>query len=53
MDEAIQTIAPLPSTVIAPAIPASMGRAVRVLALQAAIKATKERLRAQGLKPQL
>jgi hypothetical protein len=30
----------------------SMSRAVRVLVLQAAIKATKERLRARGLKPQ-
>jgi hypothetical protein len=41
-----------PSTVIAPAVRASMGRAVRVLALQAAIKATKRQLRARGLKPQ-
>jgi hypothetical protein len=51
MDEAIQTIAPLPSTVIAPAVRASMGRAVMVLALQAAIKEAKRALAAKGLKP--
>jgi hypothetical protein len=50
MDEATHTLqqAPAPNH----AQRQSMNRAVRVLALQAAIKATKE-LRARGLKPQL
>jgi hypothetical protein len=52
MIETAPSLSPQPSTVIAPAVRASMGRAVRVLALQAAIKATKEQLRARGLKPQ-
>jgi hypothetical protein len=39
-----------PSTVIAPAIRASMSRAFRVLARQAAIKEANRRLQSQGLK---
>ena len=48
MDEAIQSILPQPSTVIAPAVRARMSRAVRVLAQQAAIKEVKAQLEREG-----
>jgi hypothetical protein len=54
MDEATPSIAPQPSAVIAPATSQAqrqaMGRAVRVLAQQAAIKEAKCGLQSQGLK---
>jgi hypothetical protein len=48
MDEATVTIAPAPNTVIAPAVRASMSRAVRVLARQRAVREVKRELQAQG-----
>jgi hypothetical protein len=50
MGEATQTITPQPSSVIAPAIRASMSRAAMMLARRSAIKATKRQFQAQGLK---
>jgi hypothetical protein len=50
MDEAIQTIAPQPSTVIAPVVRARMGRAVRFEAMRSAIVATKRAYQARGVK---
>jgi hypothetical protein len=58
MDEAIRTIAPQPSTVIAPAISQAQrlaqrqAQAVAVLAKRRAIAATRKRLRGMGRKPQ-
>jgi hypothetical protein len=58
MDEAIRTIAPQPSTVIAPApnhaqrLAQRQAQAVAVLAKRRAIAATRKRLRGMGLKPQ-
>jgi hypothetical protein len=48
MDEATRTIAPRLGTVIAPAIRASMSRAVGVLARQAAIREVKAAIRREG-----
>jgi hypothetical protein len=52
MIETVPSLSPQPSTVIAPAVRARMGRAVRVEALRRAKAEIKHQLAAKGIKPQ-